>query len=235
MNKVWSLLYLSGMTIFYFFRSYPYRILRFIQHFFQWIPWVRKNHLPSRTFIEWSFDLLCYLLDLLLIPDVIELVLVWVRPNTRLLNCEEKKYVTKYFNDKVNTHNVRVNNKIHKWMASSTIAFVTFNTIHYSSTISIPVFIHEMVHIWQYQKFGSVYIYRALKAQNSKEGYDYGGVESLYVKMLNNHIFTDFNFEQQGEIFEDYCRMKESEEQQNFLVQASFEYFIGQVNDGKFS
>ena len=109
------------------------------------------------------------------------------------------------------------------------VAFVTFNTIHFANKISVPVFIHEVVHIWQYQKFGSVYIYRALKAQNSSEGYNYGGLESLYAKMLSNYVFTDFNFEQQGEIFEDYCRMKESTSYESPIAQASFEYFVGQV------
>jgi len=229
LTKFGQRLYLNWLTIVTLIRTYPVRLVRFIFHFFQWLPIIRKNHLPSNGFAVWTLDFGFYIADLFIIPDIIEIAMVWVQPNIRLLNEEEKVYSKKYFKNKVNLKNVRVNNRISKWVENIAIAFVTFHTIHYSKTISIPIFIHEMVHVWQYQKFGTVYIFRALLAQKSKEGYNYGGLESLYSKMLSNYIFTDFNFEQQGEIFEDYCRMKESQDDQNPIAEASFEFFVGQV------
>lgn len=217
------------MTIYYLFRSYLIRFSRFILHFLQWIPAVKKSHLPSKGVVEWSIDLIFYCFDLLLFPDILELIFTWVQPKIRLLNRDEKLYITKYFKNQVWVQNIRMNSRIPKWIENLAVAFVTFNTIHFSEKLTVPIFIHEVVHIWQYQKFGSVYIYRALKAQNSNEGYNYGGLENLYSKMLDNYIFTDFNFEQQGEIFEDYCRLKESESYENPIAQASFEYFVGQV------
>lgn len=233
MNSLLLRFYLSGMTILFLVRSYLIRVSRFVFHFLQWIPAVRKSHLPSKGMSEWFMDLLFYCLDLILIPDAIDLTLTWILPKIRLLNEEEKKYINKYFNSQVDTSNIRISYRIPDWIEKLAVAFVTFNTIHFSERISLPIFIHEVVHIWQYQKFGSVYIYRALKAQNSTEGYNYGGLENLYSKMLNNYIFTDFNFEQQGEIFEDYCRLRESESNQNPIAQASFEYFVGQVQGSK--
>lgn len=226
-------LYLNWLTIITLIRTYYLRWIRFILHFFQFIPIVRRNHLPSKGIAMWTFDLGFYIVDLFAIPELVEFVMVWVQPSIRLLDEKEKYFAQKYFYDKVNLENVRVNDRISKRVENLAIAFVTFNTIHYSKTISIPIFIHEMVHIWQYQKFGSVYIFRALLAQNSKEGYDYGGLENLYSKMLNNYVFTEFNFEQQGEIFEDYCRMKENEDSQNPIAAASFEFFVAQVRDSK--
>jgi len=229
LNSLVLRFYLSGMTIFFLVSSYLIRISRFIFHFLQWVPAFRKYHLPSRGITEWLMDLIFYCIDLLLIPDILEFIFTWIQPKVRMLNREEKAYILKYFKNQVNLQNIRLSHKIPKWVEKLAVAFVTFNTIHFSNRLSVPVFIHEVVHIWQYQKFGSVYIYRALKAQNSEEGYDYGGLESLYTKMINNYIFTDFNFEQQAEIFEDYCRMKESESHDNPIAQASFEYFVGQV------
>ncbi len=229
MSRVGIRLYLNWMTVLTLFQTYPRRLIKLVFHFLQWIPSVKKEHLPSKDFGEWIVDLSFYMSDLLIIPDFLELIFVWIQPNIRLLNKEEIACTIKYFGEKVNTKNIRISYRIPRRIENLAIAFVTFNTIHFSNKISIPIFIHEMVHIWQYQKFGSVYIFRALKAQVSKEGYNYGGTENLYSKMLDNYIFTDFNFEQQGEIFEDFCRMKESEHVDNPIVEASFEYFVGQV------
>ena len=231
MSNMRERIYLNWLTILTLFMTYPIRLLRLFFHFFQWIPLVRKNHLPSKGFAEWIIDFGFYMGDLFIIPDVFEFISVWIQPQTRLLDDDEIHYAKKYFYNKVELRNVRVNNHIPKRLEKVAVAFVTFNTIHFSKQISLPIFIHEMVHIWQYQKFGSVYIFRALKAQRSKEGYNYGGLETLYSKMLKNYVFTDFNFEQQGEIFEDYCKMKESETNGNPIVEASFEYFVGQVRD----
>ena len=41
------------------------------------------------------------------------------------------------------------------------------------------ILIHELTHVWQFEKMGSVYIPYALIAQQSKMGYNYGGVSEL--------------------------------------------------------
>jgi hypothetical protein len=62
------------------------------------------------------------------------------------------------------------------------------------------------MHILQYQRMGSIYIYESLKAQRSKEGYDYGGPDGLYANMLMHKKLVHYNFEQQAEIIEDAHR-----------------------------
>ena len=234
MNKLGLKIYLNWLTIRSLFFNYPLRLVRLVFHFLQWIPQIRKQHLPSNGLVEWIIDFGCYIGDVFIVPDVLEFIYVWIQPKMRLLNNSEKKAAIEYFGDRVQLRNVRISYKVPRGIMSWAIAFVTFNTIHYSRPISKSVFIHEMVHIWQYQKFGSVYIYRAIKAQRSIEGYNYGGLENLYSKMLNNYFFTEFNFEQQGEIFEDYCKLKESGQLTNPIALASFEYFVGQVRNGKY-
>jgi len=229
LNRVGNLFYLNGLTLFGLVHTYPKRVVRFILHFIQWIPPVRKFHLPSKGIVEWLMDLFFYLADVLIFPDLFELIFVWFQTDIRLLNEEERSYAKKYFENQVNLYNVRMSRRIPVRIKNLALAFVTFNTIHFAEKVSIPIFVHELVHIWQYQKFGSVYIYRALKAQRTKEGYDYGGLENLYAKMLDNALFTEFNFEQQGAIFEDYCRMMEASNVNPPIAEASYEYFVGQV------
>lgn len=226
-------LFLTWLTLRALFRSYPRRILRFVLHFFQWIPSVRKYHLHSTGLTEWMMDLLFYTADLLLFPDISESIISWLQSDLRMLTNEEKSLASFYFGKNVNFQNVRVCYRMPRRIQQVAMAFVSFNTIHYSKTIPTSVLMHELVHVWQYQKFGSVYIYRALKAQKKFECYDYGGPENLYSEMLANKKFVDFNFEQQGKIFEDYCRLRESQDLDQPLVMASFEYFVSQVRDDR--
>ena len=69
--------------------------------------------------------------------------------------------------------------------------------------------VHELVHVWQFQHFGAVYIPRALKAQFTKEGYNYGGVEGLASAFRKGKSIQDFNYEQQAEIISDYYSIRE--------------------------
>ena len=68
------------------------------------------------------------------------------------------------------------------------------------------VFIHELVHVWQYERFGAMYIAKALLAQR-EEGYNYGGRSRLAKARELGGKLTDFNFEQQADIVMDYYRL----------------------------
>jgi len=61
-----------------------------------------------------------------------------------------------------------------------------------------------MVHVYQFEGIGSIYIWQALAAQRSKEGYRYGGWEKLAEDRQNGWRFSNYNREQQGQIAQDY-------------------------------
>ena len=63
--------------------------------------------------------------------------------------------------------------------------------------------VHELVHVYEFEKIGSVYIYEALRAQRTG-GYDYGGPDRLVADRANGEHFKDYNREQQGQIAQDY-------------------------------
>jgi hypothetical protein len=90
-------------------------------------------------------------------------------------------------------------------------AFATFHTINFPrvngcSRKRLDIIVHELVHVLQFEKVGSVYIVQALKAQR-KEGYSYGGWQQLAADWNGGKHFRDFNREQQGQIAQDYYNL----------------------------
>ncbi|MEE8466118.1 MAG: hypothetical protein V3S68_06525 [Dehalococcoidia bacterium] len=87
-------------------------------------------------------------------------------------------------------------------------AFTLFRTINlpangHHSRGNLDLLVHEMVHVYQFEKVGSVYIWQALRAQKT-EGYSYGGWEKLAEDRQSGLRFSDYNREQQGQIAQDY-------------------------------
>jgi hypothetical protein len=214
-------------SLVYLRSTYSIRIRRLIFHLtFQKTAYLLK----STSFIDWINELLFCIIDLILLPEVYETIIALFKSDYRFLTIEEKEITREYFGNSIKLDFVRINPQMSKRVGRKVYAYVTLNTINYHQNISKPVFLHEMVHIWQYQRFGSMYIYRALKAQYSNDKYDYGGLEKLYTGMINHQQFIDFNFEQQGAIVEDYVRLSEHPDSfRSPIVNASYEYYISQL------
>jgi hypothetical protein len=67
-----------------------------------------------------------------------------------------------------------------------------------------------LVHVWQFHHFGSPYILRALLAQRTDLGYDYGGLPALKRARAAQQGLQAFNYEQQASILEDFFRLHQS-------------------------
>lgn len=90
--------------------------------------------------------------------------------------------------------------------------------------------IHELTHVWQYQRLGWRYLILALYAQfRYKEGaYDFGGEEGLRNSFENGMSLNHFNLEQQGEITRTYyMRLKTGREVSAWLP------FIEEIQRGR--
>ena len=85
-------------------------------------------------------------------------------------------------------------------------AYTFLHTINFAVSMPSETMIHELVHIWQYHRFGSIYLSEAIWAQRWGGGYNYGGYDAL-VKNRGAGL-SAFNMEQQAEIVEDYFRFK---------------------------
>jgi hypothetical protein len=111
-------------------------------------------------------------------------------------------------------------------------AFATFHTVNLPSSghhgrSNVAILVHELVHVYQYERAGSRYFAEALLAQH-EAGYDYGGAGALQTARLQGKHLCDFNREQQAQIVQDYyeCRCHAGDT-------AAFEPFIAELRAGK--
>jgi hypothetical protein len=199
---------------------------------FLWIFFPKRfaNEYPPETYTEWVSDLIFYFIDILFIPFWYESLFSIFKTGIRGLNPLEKSEVYSVFGNAINYNLVLVDDKTRLGIGKSAVAYVTFFMVNYRENISMPVFIHELVHIWQYQQYGSVYISKAIKAQKSLEGYDYGGTEFLYDAMLKGKNIKSFNFEQQAEILEDYYRKINGRNMSPMEISV-YGYYAGLISD----
>jgi len=170
-----------------------------------------------------------YLLDLFTIPEIYEILMEITFITSRDLTKHEKRVAKTIFGDNIELQFVRMNSK-NQLARSLKIAYVSFNHINYFTSIPDQILVHELVHVWQYQHFGSVYIYKALKAQNSEKGYNYGSVITLAEIQLENGNILNFNFEQQGDIFQDYYLQTLNQKDSN-LELAVYKYYVDGIKD----
>ncbi len=87
-------------------------------------------------------------------------------------------------------------------------AFTTFHTINLPgsgghSRSQLNIVVHELIHVYQFELVGSIYIWQALRAQRAT-GYWYGGWQQLEEDWSDGKHFRDYNREQQGQIGQDY-------------------------------
>lgn len=191
-------------------RWFPRRFLRLLSHF--WFPIRKFIRHPREIFnipehLYWLVELIFYLGDLIGLSEIYESLADIVKFNTRPINNEERALVHKFFGKTLNTKRIRIDEFAFGGPASHGFAYVSFYTINSWGEMTEDIFVHELVHIWQYHQLGSVYIPRALRAQFSHEGYDYGGLANLVLAIRTGKKLKAFNLEQQGDIIADYHRI----------------------------
>ncbi|MEY4903000.1 MAG: hypothetical protein RLZZ292_815 [Bacteroidota bacterium] len=143
------------------------------------------------------------LLDFLQLDHAYQHLTARLKGQTRSLTEEEMALGKSIFGENIDYQVIRIDEHSHTAQRLRA-KYVSFNTINSWGKMSPDVFIHELVHIWQYQRLGSVYIAEALAAQRSEAGYNYGGIAALQKALEEGKTLRDFNFEQQGDIVQDY-------------------------------
>lgn len=116
-------------------------------------------------------------------------------------------------------------------------AFVTFHTINMPEGEPLEVVVHELTHVFQYEKMGSLYMGQAIHAQSTRGGdaYNYGGAAGLVRAQNEGRSFADFNREEQGQIAQDYYVRMIEERGKNLSAQErqAYEHFINQLRTGQ--
>ncbi|WP_116125266.1 hypothetical protein [Lewinella sp. IMCC34183] len=174
----------------FFFRIFPLRCSRL----FGPLP-------PSRVGTGLS-DRCVQLLDLLGISDLYEFVSNALTPRLRLLTPREVNLLRTVYGESVPYARIRVDERARVGTRRYGICYVSFHTVNAWGAMSDPLLVHEVMHVWQYVHLGALYIPRALAAQRTAAGYDYGGPEGL----RGGRDLYDFNLEQAAALVEDAFR-----------------------------
>lgn len=202
-------LFLRFFDVFWLFPKRFFRLLKHLKNGLQaWtsVPIFKVE--KRRAFQHWWLELLTYLLDLLGISELYETLIDFFKFNTRPLTAQEKELAQSVFGNTIHYHRVRIDEYAFAGPRQAHFCYVSFHTINSWGMMTDSILIHELVHVWQYEKMGAVYIPRALRAQYTKEGYNYGGVVALKNALIDNKNLLSFNLEQQADIISDYYRIR---------------------------
>jgi hypothetical protein len=141
--------------------------------------------------------------DLMGLFDIFEAFTNTIFPSIRPLTEREVLMLRPIFGDSVPYSKIQIDERAYIGPSWAKFCYVSFHTINSWGEMSAPTLVHEVVHIWQYTQRGAAYIPRALYAQTTEMGYNYGGLAPLRQATQ----LEDFNYEQQADIIEDAFRL----------------------------
>lgn len=138
-----------------------------------------------------------------------------VRPLTK---CEREAGESVLGEDAIRYDDVRITSGgLLNHFRPNQLAFTIFHTIDYPGDAELDVVVHELTHVYQYERLGRRVLYEALSAQefaraetgNVINAYTYGGVKGLAEVHKKDDSgkrksFSEFNREQQAQIAQDY-------------------------------
>lgn len=183
-----------------------------LQHALRWLP-TRLRRLGKHFLrfcwsdINWWTATIYLLLDVVGIPELYETLQDFIKWRTRPLTNAERLLLYPIFGESLIYDRIRIDEKAFLGPPQWKICYVSFYTINAWGKMNPSLLIHEVVHIWQFQHWGSIYIPRALRAQYSKEGYNYGGAPKVANWARQKARLEDFNPEQQADLVADYWRI----------------------------
>ncbi len=217
----------------FYAKSLPKRVSRLIRHILFSDLGVQQSF--KLKLVKYLPGIVLLLMDLLAIPELYDLLSNAWKSSSRYLTEEEKSCARPIFDHVLPLDEVRLDSRARIGPPKLKIVYVSFFTINSHGAYSFSTFIHELVHIWQYMNFGSIYILHALIAQHSKMGYNYGGLRALQQAKNENKGLLSFNFEQQADIIEDYFLLINGYKPQwgNASVNeiGVYEYFLSDLYD----
>jgi hypothetical protein len=162
-------------------------------------------------FLQWLGSRAIDLIEILGFGEAYETLMDFVKFNTRKLTGDEVGRASSVFGASVNYDLVRIDEGAVIGPAFSKRAYTSFHTINNWGGISPDILIHELTHVWQYERAGAIYMAQALHAQITLGGsgaYDYQGVPGLQVARASGQGLTTFNREQQAQIVQDFYLIK---------------------------
>ena len=186
--------------------TYHKRLIRLLMHLVPFKYTIGRGFNNWTMILEWIISLVLLSCDLIFIPELICTFYLLLNRNMRRLTPKENEIKSLLFKSHLDIP-VIMNESACILTRNGAYAFVSCYLINSCGKISDKTFAHELIHIYQFSKFGSPYIIRSLLAQRSKAGYDYGGIEGLNEILKNKLPATVLNYEQQGDVLADYFEL----------------------------
>lgn len=160
---------------------------------------------------RWILRLVSRIFDVLGGPEITEFILHLVTKATPLTDTEKSAAQSVLGPDAIRWDEVRV---AEGGLLSIIFhfnkgrAFATFHTINLPSSgahgrSNVAIVVHELTHVYQYEKVGSLYLGQAIHAQ-ATIGYGYGGAAGLKKDRDAGKHYSGYNREQQAQIAQDY-------------------------------
>jgi hypothetical protein len=134
----------------------------------------------------------------------------FVKFNTRSLTAQERQAAQRVFGGSIDLDLVRLDERAVIGPAFSQRQYTSFHTINGWGPTPRDVLLHELTHVWQYERAGAIYMPQALHAQLFGEGYDYHGSAGLTAAKAAGRDLLSFNREQQAQIVQDFSVMHQS-------------------------
>jgi hypothetical protein len=158
--------------------------------------------------LKWLGHRIIDLVDVVGLGEAYETVMDFVKFNTRTLTSAEIASAKKIFGGTIALDRVRLDERAVLGPAFSGRAYTSFHTINSWGALSDDVLIHELTHVWQYERFGAIYMPQAIHAQIWGDKYEYHGAAGLRAKQAAGEKFSSFNREQQAQIVQDFSTLR---------------------------
>jgi hypothetical protein len=143
--------------------------------------------------------------DLIGVPELVNYVQGRLKYNARPLNSYEMSLAESIFKQSMTLAKVRIDEQSKIGTRGGKYAFVTYYYVNSLGVLSLPILIHELVHVLQFEQSGSPYAFRNMIAHLFPGTYDYGGLEKIQSIVNDPLELHGLNYEQRADIFSDYC------------------------------
>jgi hypothetical protein len=187
----------------------------------------------------WLHSLLCYLFDLIGGPEIVQFALRLVTQTEGLTAAEIAAAEAVLGPNALRYREVRLaHDGVLTWVFrfNGNRAFTAWHTVAMprcdrTTDSYFDLVVHELTHVYQYERVGTVYIGQALDSQSrlGRRAYDYGGPAGLAQARAAGKRYADYNREQQGQIAQDYHAGLQAK-----ADVSAYEPFIGELREGLF-
>ena len=143
---VWRLR-MFGARLLHFVLQWPKRILRLCL----WTLWITSPR-GKHSFFRWACGLILLIVDLTPISLLYETIMDVIKTRSRALSTDEINIAKSVFGRSIPLYLVSMDPSSLPVRRHHARAYVSFHTINFDETLPAHTLVHELVHIWQYER-----------------------------------------------------------------------------------